>query len=182
MALPKGSLLLLGAMAFVVFLAEGAVLDWSAVFLTDIRSLNPSTAALGYGSFALTMTVTRLMGDTVVDRLGRGRAITLGTSLATLGFATLTLAPTWQASLAGYVLLGLGCANIVPALLSLAGRHASMPPNLAVTSAATVGYLGILAGPAAIGLVAGHFGLIFAFLAVTLLLACTAFGSRWLLR
>ncbi len=179
-AWPKGVVLFLGVLAFIVFLAEGAMLDWSAVFLADVRDVAPSMAGLGYGVFALTMTVTRLFGDAVVERLGRMRAIVVGALLAAVGFAVLTWVTPWQASLLGYVLLGLGCANIVPALFSLAGNQTRMPEGVAVTAVTTLGYSGVLAGPALIGFAAHGVGLVGAFMGVAGLLVGVAVSVRWL--
>lgn len=180
LAWPRGVVLLIGTLAFVVFLAEGAMLDWSAVFLTDVRHVDPNTAGVGYVVFALTMTITRLLGDPVVERLGRVRAIVVGAILACVGFAVLTLVTPWQASLVGYVFLGLGCANIVPALFTLAGKQTRMPESVAITAVTTLGYAGVLAGPALIGFAAHAAGLTFAFLGVAVLLAGVALATRWL--
>ena len=106
------------------------------------------------------MTVARLLGDALVARVGRERAIVFGGLLAASGVLVLTLVTPWQVSLAGYVLVGLGCANIVPALFSLAGPQTRMPGALAITAVSTLGFAGILAGPALIGFAANHFGLI----------------------
>lgn len=180
LAWPRGVVLFIGALAFVVFLAEGAMLDWSAVFLADVRQVNPGSAGVGYVVFALTMTITRLLGDSVVERLGRKRSIVVGALLASAGFSILTLTTPWQLSLLGHVLLGLGCANIVPALFSLAGKQTRMPESVAITAVTTMGYAGVLTGPALIGFVAHATGLIAAFLGVAALLAAVAFSTRWL--
>ncbi len=180
LAWPKGIVLFLGILAFVVFLAEGSMLDWSAVFLVDVREVKPAMAGLGYVIFALTMTVTRLLGDSVVERLGRIRSIVVGALLAGIGFMTLTWVTPWQASLAGYVLLGLGCANIVPAVFSLAGNQKRMPESIAITAVTTLGYSGVLAGPALIGFAAHGIGLEGAFIGVAVLLIGVALSTRWL--
>ncbi|WP_304305354.1 MFS transporter [Pseudacidovorax intermedius] len=180
LAWPRGVVLFIGVLAFVVFLAEGAMLDWSAVFLSDVRQVEPSSAGVGYVVFALTMTVARLLGDAVVERLGRLRSILLGAMLACAGFLVLTWVTPWQASLAGYLLLGLGCANIVPALFSLAGNQRHMTPAIAITAVSTLGYAGVLAGPALIGLAAQGIGLPAAFIGVAILLGGVALSTRWL--
>ncbi|NJC37453.1 putative MFS family arabinose efflux permease [Xanthomonas arboricola] len=180
LALPRGIVLFIGILAFVVFLAEGTILDWSSVFLADVHQVAPSTAGVGYVAFALTMTVTRLLGDAVVERLGRIRSIVVGALLASAGFLVLTLVSPWQASLAGYVLVGLGCANIVPALFSLAGNQTRMPESIAITAVTTLGYAGILAGPALIGFAAHGIGLVGALLGVAVLMVGVAVSTRWL--
>ena len=130
--------------------------------------------------FTLTMTVARLLGDALVARVGRERAIVFGGLLAASGVLVLTLVTPWQVSLAGYVLVGLGCANIAPALFSLAGHQTRMPGALAITAVSTLGFAGILAGPALIGFAANHFGLIAAFIGVAIALLLVAVSTRWL--
>lgn len=180
LAWPQGVVLFIGILAFVVFLAEGAMLDWSAVYLSDVRAVPAESAGLGYAVFAFTMTVARLLGDRVIERLGRIRSIVAGALLAAAGFVALTVLVPWQLSLLGYVLLGLGCANIVPALFSLAGNQTRMPETIAITAVTTLGYAGVLAGPALIGFAAHAVGLTGAFFGVAALLVGVAASMRWL--
>ena len=177
-ALPRGVVLLLGALAFVLFLAEGAVLDWSAVFLTSVRNLDASYAGLGYAAFSVTMTAGRLAGDRIVDRLGQQRVVLIGGLCAAFGFMVATAVPFWEATLLGYALVGAGCANIVPVLFSAVGRQDAMPENVAVPAITTLGYAGILAGPAGIGFVAHLTSLPTAFLILAAMLVAVSLSSR----
>ena len=179
-AIPHGVVLLLGIMCCVGFLAEGAVLDWSAVFLTSLQQLAASVAGLGYAAFAATMTIGRLIGDRVVKRFGGQKVILVGGLIGAAGFALATLTPSWQVALAGYALVGVGCSNIVPVLFSSVGRQTTMPENVAVPAITTLGYAGILAGPAEIGFVAQVAGLPLAFLMVAGLLSAIAVCGLWL--
>lgn len=177
-AVPHGVVLLIGSLCFVVFLAEGAVLDWSAVFLASERNLDTAYAGLGYAAFALTMTAGRLTGDAIVRRLGATRVIVLGGLTAAAGLMLATLAPAWEAALVGYALVGAGCSNIVPVLYTAVGKQTVMPENIAVPAITTLGYAGILAGPAVIGFIAHGSSLSFAFgLIAVLLLAVAASGK-----
>ncbi|KFC63290.1 putative transport protein (Permease) [Bosea sp. LC85] len=169
-AIPHGAVLFIGVLCFVVFLAEGAMLDWSAVFLTDLRQVDAAYAGLGYAAFASTMTIGRLIGDRFVQRLGPQRIIISGGLCAAAGLVLATLAPSWLAGLAGYALVGAGCSNIVPVLYTAVGRQKSMPEHIAVPAISTLGYAGILVGPAAIGAVAHLASLPIAFLIVAALL------------
>ena len=169
-AVPRGFVLLLGVLAFVMFLAEGAMLDWSAVFLTQERGLPSAQAGFGFACFALAMTAGRFCGDAIVRRLGPVRVVLGGSLLAASGVAMATLVPAWQLSLAGYALLGLGASNIVPVLFSAAGRQKAMSQAAAIPAIATLGYAGVLCGPAGIGFVAHHTSLPAAFLVVAGLL------------
>ncbi len=177
-AIPRGIVLFIGALCFVLFLAEGSVLDWSAVFLVAQRGVAPAYAGLGYAAFALTMTTGRLTGDVIVRRVGGGRVVALGGLCAAGGLALTVAVPLWWAGIAGYALLGIGCSNIVPVLYTTVGRQVVMPDHLAVPAIATLGYLGIIAGPAAIGFVARATNLSAAFLMVSALLLGVAASGR----
>ncbi|WP_338474507.1 MFS transporter [Pseudomonas sp. MS646] len=177
-AIPHGVVLFIGILCFIVFLAEGAVLDWSAVFLTSERGVETAYAGLGYAAFALTMTVGRLTGDSVVRRLGPKRIIIYGGTLAATGFLLATLAPMWQAALLGYALVGAGCSNIVPVLYTAVGKQTLMPEAIAVPAITTIGYAGILAGPALIGFVAHGSSLSVAFGLIALALVAVAASGR----
>ena len=100
-AVPHGVVLFIGLLCFVVFLAEGSMLDWSAVFLTADKQIDEAYAGLGYAAFALTMTAGRLLGDTIVSRLGARRVIVLGGLFAAAGLVLATLAASWQVALIG---------------------------------------------------------------------------------
>ncbi|EPJ96766.1 MULTISPECIES: MFS transporter [Pseudomonas] len=177
-AIPHGVVLFIGILCFIVFLAEGAVLDWSAVFLTTERAVDTAYAGLGYAAFALTMTVGRLTGDSVVHRLGAKRVIIYGGSIAAAGFLLATLAPMWQAALLGYALVGAGCSNIVPVLYTAVGKQTLMPEAIAVPAITTIGYAGILAGPALIGFVAHGSSLSIAFGLIALSLVAVAASGK----
>jgi MFS family permease len=174
---PRGVVLMIGAFCFVVFLAEGAALDWSAVFLRADRHVPLADAGLGYAAFAIAMTGGRLVGDRWVTRLGLRRAVIVGALVAAAGLAVATLAPGWLSTVIGYALVGVGCANIVPALFTAIGRQTAMPESQAVPAVSVLGYAGILAGPAAIGLVANATSLTVALLVVAAMLAVVAAGA-----
>jgi MFS family permease len=179
-ALPHGVVLLIGGLCFVLFLTEGAVLDWSAVFLTATRGMGASYAGLGYAAFAVTMTAGRLSGDRIVQHVGRAEIIVLGGCCAAMGFALMTLVPSWPVALIGYALVGAGCSNVVPVLFTSVGRQTAMPENVAVPAITTLGYAGILLGPAAIGWVAHVASLRAAFLILALGLIGVAASGRLL--
>ncbi|MET0287258.1 MAG: MFS transporter [Polyangiales bacterium] len=172
-AIPRGLVLFLGVLCFIAFLAEGAMLDWSAVFLIS-RGVEPARAGLGYALFAGAMTLGRLTGDRLVQRLGAKLAFALGSVTAASGIALLALFGAWT----GFVLVGLGCANLVPLLYSALAKQDSMPESAAVPALTMLGYAGILAGPAAIGFVADSTSLASALLIVAALLLGVAASAR----
>ena len=177
-AVPHGIVLFIGGMCFIVFLAEGAALDWSAVFLAQERGIDTAYAGLGYAAFALTMTIGRLTGDRIIRRLGATRVIVFGGLTAATGLFLATFAPSWEAALVGYALLGVGCSNIVPVLYTAVGKQTVMPESIAVPAITTLGYAGILAGPAVIGFVAHASSLSFAFGLMAVLLVAVAIGGK----
>lgn len=162
-AVPRGSVLIIGIICFAVFLTEGTVLDWSAVYLTDVRAIPAPLGGLGYTCFAIAMTVARLTGDRIISSLGRLPVVLGGALVAAAGMAMVTFIDSWPLALLGYTLVGAGCANIVPVMFSAAGRQTVMPQAVAVPAITTLGYLGVLSGPAVIGYVAHYTHLAFSF-------------------
>jgi predicted MFS family arabinose efflux permease len=162
-AVPHGSVIFLGIVCFVVFLGEGAALDWGALLLTMSGGFTPDQGGLGYAVFAIAMTVGRLTGDRVIRRWGRKRVMALGGLCAAAGFFVATLAPTSMIALVGFSLIGLGASNVAPILFTAAGRQRDMPAAAAVSAVTALGYAGTLAGPALIGFVAHVYSLHVAF-------------------
>ena len=148
---PRGLVLLLGLLCFVSFMAEGSMLDWSAVFLRDFRGFAPSSAGVGYACFSIAMALGRLTGDRLVQRIGTVWAVRAGAALAATGFALVAGVPWAPVSLLGFVLIGLGASNIVPVMFSAAGRLPGTSPAVALATVTMLGYVGLLSGPALIG-------------------------------
>ncbi len=151
---PKGIVIILGVLCFLVFMGEGAILDWSAIFLVANHGYEQASAGIGYASFAVMMTIGRLLGDRVVARLGGTRVVLIGGLLAATGYAIAVWASQPILALVGFALVGAGLSNIVPVFFTAAGRQTIMPTSLAVAAVTTLGYAGILLGPAMIGFIA----------------------------
>ncbi|MCO6060447.1 MFS transporter [Pseudomonas sp. MOB-449] len=174
---PTGPVLLLGSLCFIAFLMEGAMLDWSAVFLSTVREVELSQAGVGYAVFSVTMALGRLSGDRIVNRLGARTVLIGGGLLSIAGMLLAVMLEHWLFALLGFVLVGAGIANMVPVFLSLAGRQQRMPVGLAIASMSGIGYLGVLLGPALIGFVAEAISLSVAFVGVAgLLLVVVGFA------
>ena len=156
------------------------MLDWSAVLMTEQRNTSPAQSGFAFASFSVAMTVGRLVGDRVVAKIGRPRVVSCGGLLAAGGIALAAFCADRTAALIGYALVGVGCSNIVPVLFTAVGRQKSMPQAVAVPAITTLGYAGILAGPAGIGLIAEHSNLPIAFLCVAVLMVGVALSSRLL--
>ncbi len=175
---PRGLVLLLAGLAMATFLTEGAMLDWGALLITGKGLAGHGQAGIGYILFSIAMTIGRLSGDRLTARLGDFRMLVAGGTIAVLGFAVLLTAPVAAAALGGFLLIGLGASNVVPALFRRAGAQTSMPPALAIAAMSTLGYAGILAGPAAIGFVAKAASLPFAFCLLAGLMALVPLTAR----
>ena len=179
-ALPRGIVLFLGVLCFTVFLVEGSMMDWSAVFLTERHGMSLAQAGYGFAAFSLAMTFGRLTGDRIVARAGRQRVVMVGGALAVLGILLATWGSSWPLALVGYALVGLGCSNIVPVLFTAVGRQTSMPQSVALPAMTTMGYAGVLAGPAGIGFIAHHTSLGAAFVLVAAMMAGVAISGKYL--
>lgn len=179
-ALPRGIVLFLGILCFICFLTEGAMLDWSAVFLTTERNISPDYAGLGFTAFAITMTIGRLTGDKIVSRLGGAKTVMAGAILAASGLTLSIVTSSWQVAVIGYALIGAGCANIVPVMYTATGRQTTMPESIAIPAVTTLGYAGILVGPAFLGFIAHATSLATAFWALVILLIAVVLSSRFI--
>lgn len=158
-ARPNRALLGLGIISFCVLLGEGAMADWSAVYLDGTLRTGPGFAAAGYAAFSLAMALGRLFGDGVTARFGAARVVRLGAAVAAIGLGAALAAGHPYAALAGFACAGVGFSIIFPAALSAAGRTQGMAAGPALAAVATAGYTGFLAGPPVIGFVAELVGL-----------------------
>ncbi len=180
--MPRGWVLFLGVMCFILFLTEGAILDWGALFLTQARDLPAAQAGLGYAVFSVTMTIGRLTGDRIVNYFGRTATLLCGTLCAAAGMLVAVLVPSTLATLLGFMLIGFGGANAVPIMFTAAGKQQVMPVNLAISAMTTIGYAGILAGPALVGFISQLSSLSVAFSAIAALLLVVAASARLITR
>lgn len=167
-ALPPKSAWLIGAVGFCAVFAEGASLDWSAVYLRDVLTTSAGVAAAATTGFALTMAVARLAGDAVVDRWGAVRTVRVSGAVATLGGVLVVLAGHPLVAMAGFGLLGMGIAVVVPLAFAAAGRTGPNPSQ-AIAGVATVTYTSGLIAPSVIGGIAQASNLTISFILVTLL-------------
>ncbi|MFC8095635.1 MFS transporter [Streptomyces sp. NPDC057301] len=167
-ALPPRSALLIGAVGFCAVFAEGASLDWSAVYLRDQLGTSAGLAAACTTGFTLTMALARLAGDRVVDRYGAVRTVRSGGVLATLGGLLIVVSDSPAPAMTGFALLGLGIAVVVPLCFAAAGRSGSNP-SLAIAGVATITYTSGLVAPSAIGGIAQATSLMVSFCLVTVL-------------
>ena len=151
---PSRALLGLGSLAFLGLLAEGAMADWSAVYLHDALRATPSMAATGFAAFSLAMAVGRFSGDSLVFRYGSAAVLCASSSVAAIGLGVALVIDAPVVAVLGFGAVGFGIANVIPILFSAAGNAPGVNAGVALAAVATTGYFGFLAGPALIGLVA----------------------------
>lgn len=178
LVLPRGWVIFLGLLCFVMFMTEGAMLDWSALYLTSVRAVSTHHAGMGYTLFAVAMTVGRLSGDKVVNYFGRFKVLFFGSLIACAGLLLSVGVDSLYAVAAGFVMVGFGASNLVPIMFSAAGNQKTMPANLAIASVTTLGYAGILAGPALVGFIAQLYGLSIALSCVAALMLLVTASAR----
>lgn len=153
-----GAVVALGALAFGCFMVEGAVADWSALLLTTTLPPGASVgwAAAGYTAYSLAMATCRFAGDRIVGRFGPVRTLAVSGLAISVGLLIAVTAPVLPLGAAGFVLVGLGAANVVPVLFRASANLPGISPSAGVAAAATLGYAGFLLGPPLIGWGAGY--------------------------
>ncbi|ORM77130.1 MFS transporter [Pantoea deleyi] len=178
LVVPRGWVAFLGLLCFILFLAEGAVLDWGALLLLQNPAMTPAYAGLGYAIFSVAMTLGRFSGDKVIARFGRYPVMLTGALTAAAGMTLAVWLPWPEIALLAFLLVGFGLSNTVPMLFNAAGNQQDMPANLAISAMTTLGYAGILSGPALIGFISQWISLSGAFLVIALLLLAVAASAR----
>jgi len=156
---PSGILLALGAVSLCVMMGEGAMADWSAVYLRKIIGASEGLAAAGYATFSISMAVGRLAGDYLTARLQPQVLVRAGSSLAAVGMLLAISFSHPAVALLGFAMVGAGFATTVPIVFTAAGATRNVPPGIALASVSSLGYLGFLFGPPMIGFVAQWLGL-----------------------
>jgi len=181
---PSGKVLPLALMAFVFFLTEGAIYDWSGVFLRTNLGVQISAAGIGYAAFSLMMAAIRFCGDFWVAHFGRFAVFVAGGLVGAIGLALACLSGYYPLSIVGFGMVGVGLANCVPLIFSAAARQSAEGFGKGIAAVASAGYLGLFAGPPIIGSIAQLVGLqnalllVAATLVLTLLLTRTGLGPQ----
>lgn len=171
-------LVAVGMIAFCAFFAEGAVDNWSGVFLHQVRHSSYAIAPLGTAMCGVGMAAGRFSGDAVIARWGRARTLLCASTIATAGMLIALAGGSIGAALIGYTIFGVGVATIVPIAFTVAGNTSGVAPAWALSRVSTMGYAGQLSSPAIIGLVAHVTGLTLALAIPTILVLAVAPLSR----
>jgi MFS family permease len=152
----------LAVVALCVMVAEGAIADWSTLFLRDVAFTQVELVGLGYAGFSFTMALGRFMGDSISKKIGAWQLILLGYALSIVGLALVLMASS-LVSIGGFLIIGLGFSAIVPEVYRLSSNIEGVNPSSGIAFMAGAGFFGFLAGPVALGAIAEHWGLLFSF-------------------
>lgn len=158
-AVPPPALAGIAALLFCVLFAEGAVSNWSAVYLRKGLGASAGVAGLGYAAFSGAMAVGRLYGDRILERFETRRVMQAGAALGAMGLGMGVLIAHPVSGIAGFFVQGLGFAVLVPVLYRTAARTPGLAPGASLAAVASAGYVGIASGPPLLGLVADTLGL-----------------------
>ncbi len=154
LTLPKGVVIVIGLLCFLLYMNEGVLLDWAALFLVEEHNTPMTQATLAFAIFSTATVMGRLVGDRIVQEFGSKKILIVGALVSAVGHGiVLTAHNTWIA-FAGFALVGLGAANLIPQLFSFSAKQDAMPMHLAIAAITMLGFLGILVGPAMMGFVA----------------------------
>ncbi|NJB70738.1 fucose permease [Saonia flava] len=173
-------LLLLGVVSFFAMGSEGAVIDWSGLFLKEVSLAPEQLIGTGFLAFSITMTLGRFLGDLVSTKIGSERLVTYGAILAILGFGLVLTAQTYIA-IAGFGLIGLGFSAMVPELFRIGGNVNGVESSQGISFIAGTGYSGFLLAPVVLGFLAESYSLRITFIT---LLVCSVLilGASFLLK
>lgn len=176
---PTRILFILGMICFIAFVAEGVILDWSALFMREVRKIEPQYAGYSFSLFYITMGVFRLLGDKIADKFSIKNILFASSLTAVAGILIMLYIPYNWASFLGFTLAGAGLANMVPVTISASGRYkGNMPLSIAVSAVATIGYFGTLFGPSVMGFVSEMTNLTTAFTLIAASILVIAFLSK----
>ncbi len=168
---------LIGALAFVAYMSEGAIGDWSAIFLREQRGASAGVAVAAYVAFAACMTIGRLSGDWLTTKLGKVTLVRYGALVGAAGLLIGILVPNIIMSVIGFGLVGCGLSILVPVLFSIAGSLSGGESHAAISRVSTIAYFGLLVGPAFIGWLAHQLNLTYALFVPAVLLIFASGGA-----
>jgi len=168
-SIPRGPVLVLGLLAMMALIVEGAAMDWSAIYARNLLESSSSQAAAVFTFFALTMTVGRFIGDRLVHHWGPELMLRYSCRLGAFGLLIGLFSDRIEGAMFGFACLGLGLANSVPVIFSSASNIPGVNPGTGIAGVATLGYFGFLIGPPLIGTIAEFLGLDRALLLIVVL-------------
>jgi MFS family permease len=172
--LPNGSILWISFICLVVFMTEGCVADWSAIYLKETLHSPKQWMSLGYAGFAIAMTIGRFNGDKFILKMGGKKVVVFGAILAALGFGLVAFSTSILMAICGYIFVGFGCCTIVPVLFSAAANIPKLSPVQGFAMVTSGGLIGFLTGPSLIGLISEKYNLATGFCLIIVLMCLVA--------
>lgn len=169
LAMPDKSLLGLGVIAFCSMMVEGAMFDWSGIYFIKVVQVDNELTGMGYTTFMIAMAGMRFIADGLAGYFGLKRILQLSGLLTTMGLLLAVIQPQLIPSLLGFLMIGAGVSSVVPMVYSAAGKSKTMAPGTAITAVSSLGFMGFLIGPPAIGFIAEASSLRGSFLALTVM-------------
>ncbi|MBV6644994.1 MAG: MFS transporter [Cyclobacteriaceae bacterium] len=158
-AFPRGTLLVLAVMAFCILMSEGAIADWSAVYMKDTLLANPFLTGIAYAGFSFLMALGRFLGDAVIPKFGRGAILKWGGAVSAIGLLIALVFGQPFVAIIGFSITGLGYSCLVPVLFIAAANQPGYTSGTGIAAVTTVGYSGFLIGPPLIGFLAEAYNL-----------------------
>ena len=174
---PDKTLMRLGIIAFFCMICEGAMFDWSGIYFKKVIGADKSFIGMGYAAFMLSMATGRFISDWAVNKLGFQKTLYLSGSLIATGLLIAIIFPYLVPAITGFLIVGFGVSSVIPLVYSQSGKN-SQSPGMALAAVSSIGFLGFLAGPPLIGLVAGFLNLQFAFLLIAFIGIFIVFLAR----
>ncbi len=175
-------IVLFGAIGFLAFLAEGGLMDWTAIYMVDVLGASESRGAYAFATFAAAMAIGRLLGDRATQYLGHGNLLKFGGIICALSILTMLLAKSPTVTLVVLAFCGLGVANMIPAVFASAGHIGAHAAGRAMAIVTTMGYSGLLLGPALLGFVAQNSSLAVSLGLIMLAFVLISVGTLYLTR
>ena len=176
---PEKFLFLLGIVVFCGMAAEGAMADWSGLYIRDVVGMPDYLAPLGFTVYMVTMASGRFMIDSITQKIGRKRVVQNGGLLIFTGLSLAVIFPYPIPTLLSFMIIGFGTAGIVPTIYSIAGQKTKIPTGLALTIVSSIGFLGFLIGPPIIGYISYISGLRHSYALIGLFGLCIFFFSSY---
>lgn len=178
---PSGTVIFMAILCFIFYMSDGVILDWGALLMKS-KGSSLELSGLAFSLFSIAIASGRMLGDRIIGKIAIRKTLLTSALVTFLGYLTILQTPTAYFSLIGFTIVGLGVSNLIPILFSFASSQKTMPVSQAFSLITTLGYLGLMAGPPAMGFIAEYFGLQIVFLSIAVLTLTGALSAVRFLR